>query len=115
MLRTIVGIVVGYLIFAVSAFLLFRLTRHDPHAPDTMTFEVFAILYGTVFALLRGYVGTAISGKRALWVSFTIAAIMAAGAAASLIATGISWSSVAALVFMVPAAVAGGWLRLWRQ
>jgi hypothetical protein len=113
MLRTIAGIVLGYLIFAVPAFLLFPLTHHDPHAPATLTFEVFAVVYGIVFALLGGYVGTAIGRK--LWVSFTIAGIVASGAIASIIAKGISWSPVSALICMVPAAAAGGWLRLRRQ
>ena len=112
MLRTITGIVIGYAIFAVPAFLLFRLTHHDPHAPNTMAFEVFAIVYGVFFAALGGYVGTAISGKRGLWVSLVIAAILAVGAIASLVATGMSWSPIAALVCMGPAALVGGWLRV---
>lgn len=115
MLRTIFGIVVGYLIFAVPSFLLFRLTHHDPHAPVSLSFEVFAIIYGVFFAMAGGYLGTAISGKHSLWVSFAVAAILAAGAVASLIALGISWSPVSALVCMVPAVLAGGWLRLKRQ
>ncbi len=113
MLRAIVGIVVGYLVFAVPAFLLFPLMHHDPHAPATLTFEVFAVVYGIVFALLGGYLGTAISGKS--WVSFTIAGIVATGAIASMIAKGVSWSPVSALICMVPAAAAGGWLRLRRN
>jgi hypothetical protein len=115
MLRTIAGIVLGYLIFGVSAFLLFRLADQDPHAPAPLGFEVIAVVYGIFFAALGGYLGTAISGRRALRVAITIAAILAAGAIASLIATGISWSPVAALACMTPAAVAGGWLRLRQQ
>jgi hypothetical protein len=70
-------------------------------------------VYGVLFALLGGYVGTVISRK--LWVGLTISVIMAAGAVTSMIATGFSWSPIAALIFMVPAAVVGGWLRLRRQ
>ena len=113
MLRPIAGIVVGYLIFAIPAFLLFPLTHHDPQASATLSFEGFAVVYGIAVALLGGYVGTAIGRK--LWVAFTIAAILAAGAISSMIAKGVSWSPLAALVLMVPAAVAGGWLRLRRQ
>jgi len=113
MLRTIAGIVVGYLIFAVPAFLLFRLTHHDPHAPANLGFEVFSVVYGVLFALLGGYLGTVISRK--LWVALTISAIMVAGAVTSMISTGFSWSPIAALICMVPAAAAGGWLRLRRQ
>ena len=112
MLRTIAGIIVGYLIFAVPSYLLFRLTHVDPHAPSTLTFEVIAVAYGIILALLAGYLGTMIGGKRAMWVAFIIAAILAAGAISSMISTGVNWSPVAALVCMVPAAVAGGGLRL---
>lgn len=110
MVRTIAGIIVGYLIFAVPSYLLFRLTHVDPHAPAPPAFEAIAILYGIVFALLGGYLGTAIGQK--FWVAFTIAAILAAGAISSMIATGVNWSPVSALICMVPAAIAGGRLRL---
>jgi hypothetical protein len=110
MLRAIAGIIVGYLIFAVSAFLLFRLTHVDPHAPASLSFEVLAIAFGVIFAMLGGYIGVAISRK--LWVSPTIAIIIAAGAISSMVATGVNWSPIAALICMVPAALAGGWLRL---
>jgi len=115
MLRAIAGIIVGYLIFAVPSFLLFRITGHDPHAPASVALEVSAILCGVVFALLGGYMGTTISGRSAWWVSLTIAGILASGAIASLIATGMSWSPVAALICMAPAVLVGGWLRLRRQ
>ena len=110
MLRATAGIILGYLIFAVPSYLLFRLTHVDPHAPASPAFEALAIVYGVVFAVVGGYVGTAISGK--MWVAFTIAAIIATGAISSMIATGINWSPVAALLCMVPAAIVGGWLRL---
>lgn len=115
MLRTIAGIVIGYIIFAVSAFLLFRVTHVDPHARATTGFEIFSIVYGIVFAMLGGYVGTAIAGKRTMWVAVIIAAILAAGAISSMVATGVNWSPVAALVCMIPATLAGGWLRLRQQ
>ena len=63
MLRSIAGVVVGYLIFAVPSFLLFRVTGHDPHAPATLGFEVAAVVFGMLFALLGGYVGTAIAQR----------------------------------------------------
>jgi len=110
MLRAIAGIVVGYLIFAVPSFSLFRVAHQDPHAPAPVSLELIAIVFGILVAALGGYVGTAISGKRAWWVALTIAAILAAGAISSLIAKGVSWSPVAALLCMAPAAVAGGWL-----
>ena len=112
MLRTIAGIILGYLIFAVPSFLLFRLTHTDPHAPASLNFEVTAVILGIVFALLAGYLGTAVARQRTMWVALTIAAILAAGAISSMVATGVNWSPIVALVCMAPAAVGGGWLRI---
>jgi hypothetical protein len=112
MLRTAAGIVIGYLIFAVPSFLLFRMAHVDPHAPASPMFEAIAFVLGMILALLAGYLGTAIAGRRTMWAAVIIAAILAAGAIASMIATGINWSPVVALMCMVPAAVGGGWLRL---
>jgi hypothetical protein len=111
MLRMIAGIVTGYLVFAVPSFLLFRVTHVDPHAAATKTFEIIAIVCGIFFAVLGGYIGTAIGRKN--WLSLTIAAIIAAGAISSMVATGMSWSPIAAVICMMPAAVVGGWL--WRR
>jgi CHASE2 domain-containing sensor protein len=112
MLRTIAGIVIGYLIFAVPSYLLFRLAHVDPHAPASLSFEVVAVILGVTLAFLAGYLGAAIGRRSPMRVAFTVAAIVAAGAISSMIATGISWSPIFALVCMVPAVVAGGWFRL---
>ena len=42
-MRFVSGVILGYLIFAGSAFLLFRITGHDPHAPASISFEIGAI------------------------------------------------------------------------
>ena len=112
MLRVIAGIIVGYLIFVVPSYLLLRLTRVDPHAPISLAFEFTAVILGMIFALLAGYLGTTIAGGRTMWAAVIIAAVLAAGAISSMVATGVNWSPVAALMCMVPAVVVGGWLRL---
>jgi hypothetical protein len=53
-------VIVGYLIFAMPSYLLFRLTHIDPHAPASLAFEFTAVILGMIFALLAGYLGTAI-------------------------------------------------------
>ncbi len=78
-MRIISGVIIGYLLFAVSAFLLFRVTHQDPHAPTVMGFEIVAILYGVFFAFLAGYWGTGIAGRSDMVVASIIAVIMAAG------------------------------------
>jgi hypothetical protein len=115
MLRTIAGIIIGYLVFALSAVALFRFTGHQPHTPANLSFEITATLYGMFFAFMAGYWGLAIAGRRDLWAAIFIAVAMAAGATVSLFQLGFSWSPVAALVFMVPAELAGGYVRMKKE
>lgn len=110
-MRTISGIIIGYLVFAVPAFLLFRATHQDPHAPTVMGFEVLAITYGVFFAFLAGFWGTALAGRSDMLVAIVIAVIMAALAIVSMVAKGISWSPMSALICMVPAELVGGYVQ----
>lgn len=110
-MRIISGIIIGYLVFAASAFLLFRVTHQDPHAPTVMGFEIMAILYGVFFAFFAGYWGTAIACRSDMWVAAIIAFIMGAIAIASMVRMGIGWSPLSALVLMVPAELVGGYVQ----
>jgi hypothetical protein len=114
MLRSIFAVIVGYVIFAASGFALFQLSGRPPHGEATLPFKIGAVAYGIAFALAAGYVGAFLSGRRPLVHGAAVAAILALGATASLIATvgrGAIWSQACALAFMAPAAIAGGWLR----
>ncbi len=110
-MKTIAGIILGYLVFALTAFALFRVTQQNPHAPAPMGFEITAIVYGVFFAFLAGYWGTAIAGRSDMWVAIVIAVVMAAGAIASMVQVGVGWSPLSALVLMVPAELVGGYMR----
>jgi hypothetical protein len=114
-MRTISGVILGYLVFAVPVFLLFRVTHQDPHAATIKGFEITAIVYGMFFAFLAGYWGTGIAGRGTLVAATIIAIIMAALAIASMMAKGISWSPVSALVCMVPTELVGGYVRTRRE
>ncbi len=114
MLRSILGVVTGYFVFAASGFALFHVTGQPPHGEASLRFMVGATVYGTAFALFGGYLSGWIAGRRPLAHGVAMAVVLALGAGASLAATlgrGFIWSQVAALVLMAPAAVAGGWLR----
>ncbi len=114
-MRIISGVILGYLLFALSAFVLFRFTHQDPHAPASMMFEVVAILYGVFFAFLAGYGGTAIAGRSDMLVAAIIALIMAAIAIASMVAVGVGWSPLSAVVLGVPAELVGGYVRARKE
>ncbi len=114
-MRSISGVIFGYLIFAVSAFVLFRFMHQDPHAPAPMGFEIAAIVYGAFFAFVAGYWGTGIAGRRDMWVAAIIAVVMAAIAIASMVAKGIGWSPLSAVVVMVPAELTGGYVQARKE
>ncbi|HZS49013.1 MAG TPA: hypothetical protein VFC63_28340 [Blastocatellia bacterium] len=115
MLRTIVGVIIGYLIFSLSAVALFKIAGVDPHSKASTGFMVFTIAYGIVFAFLGGYVATAIAKSRSLVVAIIVTVLIATGALVSLLAQpgpGAIWTQVSALILMAPAATVGGWLKL---
>jgi hypothetical protein len=116
-MRTVVGVIVGYLIFGITAFLMFRLTGHQPHGPHeqgSATFIVVSIVVGIIAALIGGYVAVVIAGSRTA--ATIVAVVIAVLAILSGIATGLMmhgqglWSNIAAVVLMAPAARWGGTL-----
>jgi hypothetical protein len=113
-LRSIVGVVTGYVVFAASGFALFQLTGQPPHATASVPFMVGFVVYGIAFALFGGYLSGWIAGRWPVRNAAAMAAILALGATVSLLATigkGAIWTQICALALMTPAAVAGGWLR----
>jgi hypothetical protein len=113
-LKSILAVVVGYLVFAISAFAFIKLSGQPPHEEAPLSFIVGSTVVGMVFALLGGYVAAWLAGRRPLAHALAVAALIALGATASLIATlgkGALWSQVAALVLIAPSTIPGGWLR----
>jgi MFS-type transporter involved in bile tolerance (Atg22 family) len=107
----VISVIVGYLVFALSAAALFQLTGRDPHAVQPIWFETITIVYGIVFAALGGFVAARIARTNARRQALAVAVVLAVGATFSLIASpgaGATWSQWAALVLMAPAAYLGG-------
>lgn len=114
-LRSIIAVVVGYLVFAVSAIALFKLSGHDPHGSDNFEFMILSIAYGFLFSTLAGFVAAAIGGRFEIEHSLAVASLIAAAGAASLLmrpSLGAVWTQLAALLVMAPSAMAGGYLRM---
>lgn len=112
--RSVLAVIAGYMVFALSGFVLFQVSGHPPHGEATVPFMVGATLYGMAFAFAGGYLGAFLAGRRPVAHGAAVAGLLALGAAMSLIFTlgkGAIWSQVCALVLMAPSAVAGGWLR----
>ncbi len=113
--RSFGAVIAGYLIFAISAALLFRLAQRNPHAPASATFMILTTIYGFVFAFLGGYVAARVANRLELLHASLLALLLATGAMISLFAElgrGSVWTQISALLFMAPAAALGGMVRL---
>lgn len=115
MLRSLIAVIAGYLVFAASAVALFKISGRDPHAPAGLVFMGLTVLYGMFFAAIGGYIAAWLAGRWEFEHSLAVAGLIAAGGAASLLARpgqGALWTQLAAVLVMAPMAMAGGYLRL---
>jgi hypothetical protein len=106
--RSILSVVVGYLIFGASAAILFGVSGQDPHVFPSLAFLIVSTVYGACCAATAGYVAVRIGTERS---GVDVAGLIAVVAVVSLVLhwrAGSSWSDVTVLIFMVPAAVVGG-------
>jgi hypothetical protein len=72
-----------------------------------------SILYGMFFAAAGGFVAAWLARRWEFEHSLAVAAVIAAGGAASILATPgqALWTQLSALLIMAPMAMAGGYLR----
>lgn len=113
-MRTFLAILVGYCVFGVSAVILFQVSHVDPHQEPGIGFMIGSTLYGIIFAIGAGYTAARIARTGELRNGIIVGGFIALLAAISIIAQPGSpthWSQIAAIVFMAPAAVLGGWFR----
>ena len=113
-MRAFLAVFAGYLIFAGSAVLLFRVTKVDPHSPAAVGFELLTIVYGLAFASLGGFVTGKIARRTDLNCGIALALLIGLGATASMMArpgAGALWTQTAALLLFAPASLAGDWIR----
>jgi len=113
-LRSALAIVAGYLVFGLSAGLLFGMSGQDPHRTPSAGFAVFSIVYGMTFSFLGGCLAATIAGRRARLHAAILAAILGVIAVISMVVQwrqGSVWSELSVLLTMVPAVLAGGYVR----
>ena len=113
-MRIFLAVIAGYLIFAVSAVLLFHLTNIDPHSPAALSVKALILVYGLAFASLGGFAAGRIGGRTDLVCGIALAIVIAFGATISMIArpgAGALWTQTAALLLFAPASLAGDWTR----
>lgn len=113
-LRSIASVLLGYVLFAVSAFLFFQWSGQRPHAEAAPGVMAASIVVGVAAAVAGGYLAARVAGRKPLLHGVAVAGVLAAGAIVSLASTlghGAIWSQVAALALMAPGAALGGWAR----
>src|SRR5215210_966699 len=98
MLRSVGAVAAGYVVFGASAALLFQLSGQAPHRAAPVGFKVASIAWGAVFALIAGWLTARIATRRPATHAAVLAALIAIGAIASLIAdpSGQKWSQLSA-------------------
>lgn len=104
-LRALIGILVGWVIFAITAVALFRIADQDPHTWPGWSFAVGSTLYGMFFAALAGSILAIIAREKANQAAIILAILIALSALASISmipAGGKPWSAIATAVFMAP-------------
>ena len=108
-MRVFSGFVLGYVLFEVLWRLLFSMTNTDPHAPASIGFELGAVAFGLMFALLAGFVASLVGGRPHFIAAWMVGGLIALSAIVVMIRKGAAWPQVSALLFMAPGAVVGGY------
>lgn len=112
LLRNIAGVVVGYLIFAVGAVMLFQLGHIDPHADAGPATMIMVIIGGLVFAFVGGFVAKLIAPVGSFAANYALFFIISSFAAFSLTQSqGSHYTQLAAIFLFGPSSFVGGWLR----
>ncbi|MGO9563959.1 MAG: hypothetical protein ACLPPV_15010 [Candidatus Korobacteraceae bacterium] len=114
-MRIFSGVVLGYLLFELLWLAVFRVTNTDRHAPASISFQLGAIVFGLMFALLTGYLASFIGGRAHFVAAWIVGALVALTAILIMIRDGAAWPQIAALLFMAPAVVIGGWSYVLRR
>ena len=108
-LRNILGVVFGYLLFAVSAVLLFALSGIDPHVDAGFGTMAIVVLFGAIFSFAGGFVAKLIADGGTMMVNYVLALLTAGFAAFSLIKSpGSHYTQISAIVIFAPLSFVGG-------
>ncbi|MGI8811499.1 MAG: hypothetical protein ACR2IH_03100 [Pyrinomonadaceae bacterium] len=109
--RNILAVVAGYLIFAVSAVLLFKMGDFDPHAEASVGMIVLVVVFGSVFSFIGGYIAKRIAASDSLGVNAALAVLMFSFAAFSSVqSSGSHYTQFAAMAIFAPVSFLAGYV-----
>lgn len=115
MVRSVLAVAIGYVVFSASAVALFKLSGQNPHIPADTAFMAVSIAYGVFFAALSGFIAAWLAKRWEFEHALAVSCLIAVAGAISLLTRpgqGAMWTELATLLLMAPAAMAGGYLRL---
>ena len=113
MVRKILSVIAGYLVFAVSSALLFILSGKPPHEAAPLRFKLITLIYGLFFAVLAGLVVQLIARQQNLFLNYILALVIFLLAMISLLTSGGNhWTQLMAMFIFAPVSIAGGYFKI---
>lgn len=115
MVRSVLAVAAGFLVFAGALFFLFSISGHDPHGPASLVFMASSTLYGMLFAALGGFVAVWLAKRSKFQHAFAVAFLIAVLGAAAILGRpdrDLLWAHLVAFLVMAPMAMVGGYIRL---
>jgi hypothetical protein len=112
-MRSVAAVLGGFLVFSLSAVLLFNISGRPPERWPGAAFATFAIVYGGVFAALAGYIAARLAPRAPMAHAMAVAGLLLAAATFSYSmqqAGAATWSLVSTVFVSVPAAILGGYV-----
>jgi hypothetical protein len=112
--RSVLAVVVGYLVMAIAVVALFAVWFREPNAVPSRGSMLFSLSYGFLFGVVGGYVTALIARRSEVRHAIALAGLLAIRGAVPLIASAGQeplWYQVATILVMVFAVMLGGYLR----
>ena len=116
-MRSLGAVLGGFLVFSLSAVLLFNISGRPPERWPGAAFATFAIAYGGVFAAVAGYTTARLAPRAPLAHAMAFAGLLLAASTFSYFiqqAGASTWSLVSTVFVSVPAAILGGYFAARR-
>ncbi len=115
MVRSVLAVTAGFVVFAGALLVLFSISGHDPHSPASLAFIASATVYGMFFAGLGGFVAVCLAKRSKFQHAFAVAFLIAVAGAAAILGRpdrDLLWAHLVAFLVMAPMAMVGGYIRL---
>ena len=111
MIKNILSVLAGYIIFVITSLALFKLSGQDPHTDPTTIFVILTLIYGAAFSFVSGLVTQLISKTKNMMPNYVLCLIIAGFATFSLFkTTGNHWTQLLAIFIFAPLSILGGLL-----